>query len=1469
MADDSKNVDSENRVVDARQSKNIETLDALVEKLLELQRSTITSDNPDQPNEIRWQKVEEFLCEYPQLLDQTSLVIDLIYNEFLLRNDIALAVGRRNIDPQEYLERFPEYLDELENQFQFFEGFQSGILTSMAAEDDSPLKELESVGDSSGEQRFKLLNRLGEGGFATVYKAIDNKLKRQVAIKIARTVIDPDSNQARRFTREAESAARLSHPSIVGVYEFGNEDGRPFIVEQLMEGGSLADRLNGKRVPKEDAIQWMIAICDALEYAHQFGIVHRDIKPGNILFDQNNRPHLADFGLASWAESDVTLTQQGDVLGTPAYMSPEQAKGGIEVGPLSDVYSLGVVLYELICGKLPFQGRSTSLLQQTIANEPPAPRSHDTKIPIDLQTVCLKAMAKSPSDRYGSAREMADDLRRFVGHEPIKARPIGPLGKFWRFCRRQPALAITSFVSLVVIVAISIVSFIRIAEQRDLYRTERDRANVQLYESLIANAADKIHNKPTGWYDSAFESLNEASQIDIPNKDVTLHRELMIEALVDTTPRFEVEALHVGNGSAVTSVAFDVDGKYVAAGYNDSSIRIYGFDLSNELRQLECPTSEPIQQLEFSSDGSILFALSGNELRAWELGNNQDILTARPIPLSVQSIVMDGVDSIAVTDRSEARPNKIAISSMDEGIRIFALASNRIGHLISTIDTGNVKVNDMDFSNDGEYLTAALDNSMTGRWTCQSGTLVNSRKTRDPIEQIATSGNVALSTDILSHACEFWRFDVGVNLTAQASSPYRHVGYAGSKAIAATRGGNLVLFDGGQRVAITTSSSSGEITSMSTSRMRNEILVGYRDGSIRKWEMRQSEIVTHVSALVGQVASDGQTIWGTSHKIGLDDQGSVNIQLVERSAIHSIQSSLKTGMLVWGHGKTLAIRDQVGNTNRIENAADSPIIKTCISPDENYIAAYSHSGTVRIWSIPDLKIVNSFDSSKVLAFGLTNTHLVIACPDGTFVRSIEFETESASEDSVKWLCQQSQVSAAIAINDDLVATCGNNNVIEIWDANSWELAYTLVGHTAAIKQIAFRRSVVPAVVPAASRPIALANDSVSNNWHIASLSKDNSLRFWDEQGAELRRVSVEPSAIEFAIDPRNDYIVLNFNDKFAHLYDFDSHQPYAVIADTTTPHPAVNEQLVFSGNGDRFYFAFESLIAFDRELLDESRRTGNRVGPYEIVEPGFSLFDIYAAAASRDGRWHVCGGHDRHVFVRDQSLGKTHHLLGGFGGDIWCTKFNPDSKWLAVGSRRDGNGELSLWNTSTWQCEKRIEFGGHLVSSISWHPTEALIAVGNFDGRVALIDVEQGEVTRELLPPGAATMHVEFNSTGQYLAAARTSAGFSVWSIDATKDEIKIGKPKNVKDAGQMLWGLTFTPGDKKIATVSESGKIKLYSFPDCQPIVTLDSGHPRLRKIAFSQDERLMVVSAYNPQAQIWRLDKLRTELEKHKLDW
>ena len=359
-----------------------------------------------------------YLERHPVIAQDPELAVDIIFNEFALLNEMGgqtVAQSIREVDPQDYLERFPEYAESLEKQFLLYFGIEQALSVQ-----ESPLSTVNHASkreDTENDEdlppidpppRFKLREKLGEGGFATVFKAWDGKLKRWIAIKISKSVFEPNTSEFLRFEREANSAARLSHPAVVSVHEFGVDGGRPFIVSELMEGGSLEMKLKKSGVSYEQAASWLRTICEAVDYGHRYGVVHRDIKPANILFDEAGRPHLADFGLAALVDSEWTLTQVGDLLGTPAYMSPEQATGESQVGPPSDIYSLGVVLYRLICGVVPFSGKW--VLQKNITTDPQPPRAHDPRIPLDLQTICLRALAKSPQSRYSSAREMGDDL---------------------------------------------------------------------------------------------------------------------------------------------------------------------------------------------------------------------------------------------------------------------------------------------------------------------------------------------------------------------------------------------------------------------------------------------------------------------------------------------------------------------------------------------------------------------------------------------------------------------------------------------------------------------------------------------------------------------------------------------------------------------------------------------------------------------------------------------------------------------------------------------------------------------------------------------------------------------------------------------------------------------------------------------------------------------------------------------------
>ncbi len=297
--------------------------------------------------------------------------------------------------------------------------------------DDSP----ESGKKVARFGRFLLKSELGRGSFGVVWRAHDPTMDRDVALKILPPT-SRDSDQD-RFLREVRAAARLKHPGIVSVYEMGEVEGRPFLVMDLIEGETLGLPVKFK---KRKLLEIMVQLVETLQYAHGKGLVHRDIKPSNILIGKDGRPVLVDFGLARTIGRDERVTMTGAVFGTPAYMSPEQAGGTPgEVDARSDLYSLGVVLYEMLGGRLPHEGSTPYEITQSILNDdPPRLRSLNPKIPAELEAITFMAMSRSRDQRYASAQEFVEDLRAFLEGKPVRARQVSPLRLFFRRLRRRP-----------------------------------------------------------------------------------------------------------------------------------------------------------------------------------------------------------------------------------------------------------------------------------------------------------------------------------------------------------------------------------------------------------------------------------------------------------------------------------------------------------------------------------------------------------------------------------------------------------------------------------------------------------------------------------------------------------------------------------------------------------------------------------------------------------------------------------------------------------------------------------------------------------------------------------------------------------------------------------------------------------------------------------------------------------------------
>jgi serine/threonine protein kinase len=366
---------------------------------------------------LRWQQGQRFTVEaysehYPELRSDATAQRALVAGEISLRREAG-----ETLDAAEYRKRFPHLGEWLAERFSSLEPNTSRDDSSHDDDFARPWPALPG---------FEIHGEIGRGGMGVVYKARQAKLNRLVALKMLIGGPGASAKAVKRFRAEAEAVAQLQHPHIVQIFDIIEHDGQLFLSLEYLGGGNLAKQIGGKPQPPRQAAEYVRSLARAMQFAHERGIVHRDLKPSNILLTDDGVPKITDFGLAKRLDAETSTTKTGAVLGTPDYMSPEQAEGrSREVGPPTDVYSLGAILYDLLTGQPPFRHEAlVKVLDAVRFHKPRPPREVCREVPRELDAICLKCLEKEPARRYGSAGELAEDLNRFMNGE---MRPPG----FW------------------------------------------------------------------------------------------------------------------------------------------------------------------------------------------------------------------------------------------------------------------------------------------------------------------------------------------------------------------------------------------------------------------------------------------------------------------------------------------------------------------------------------------------------------------------------------------------------------------------------------------------------------------------------------------------------------------------------------------------------------------------------------------------------------------------------------------------------------------------------------------------------------------------------------------------------------------------------------------------------------------------------------------------------------------------------
>jgi WD40 repeat protein len=1041
---------------------------------------------------------------------------------------------------------------------------------------------------------YEVLGELGRGGMGVVYQARQKGLNRLVALKMILGGAHAGGQDLARFRAEAEAVAKLQHPNIVQIHEVGEVDGLPFFSLEYVDGGALDKRINGTPQPARQSAELIETLARAVHYAHERGIVHRDLKPANILLPRADKDteggwpacssaKITDFGLAKRLDSQAGQTASGAIVGTPSYMAPEQAGGQKQqVGPAADVYALGAILYELLTGRPPFRAETPlDTVLQVLTDEPVPPTRLQPKVPRDLETIALKCLRKEIGQRYASAGELADDLRRFLNDEPIRARPLGVIARSWRWCRRRPVVAgLSAAVVLLVLLVASAAPLVAVKQASLRHQAEQKQQEAERAQEEAEHkrqVAVEARAELTQQKDQAVRELY-ARTTALAYQEWQANNVSRAERLLDSTPdRFrdwewgylkqlfhaELLTLH-GHAGLPWRLALDPAGKrLVSLGRNDHMVYIWDTGTG------QIVGSRPMDALAVSADGSLLAHRTDREPQKVQVVRAATGEPMRTLPGHV------GQTSYAAFSHDRQR---LATVGTDQSVRIWDVATGK--ELLKIHEPFRRLLHDLAFSPDGKRLAWKTAEGWLAVYDAASGKQLYHH--REDLGGTIPWVRPAFSPDGSRLASP--GFDGHVRLYETSSG----------KLLATLRGHRSFVF------AVAFSPDGRRLAS-----------AGF-DKTARVWDTDEArEILTlrgHNHFVVDVVFSaDGRRL---------------------------ATSSSDTTIKIWdappgpaSDGKDAPPRDSVGPVHDpmpeyVTLAGHTGAVE-CIafSPDGSRLASAGWDGTVRVYDLATTRAVQTWREAgypfggvayspdgKLLAYGTGGTK--------GYAAGKIFLRQAQTGKLVRTLVGHTTPVAAVAFTPDggrLVSVGGSEvawqkGEVKIWDVKTGQVVLNPEGHALAVRSLAV---------------------SPDGKW-FATSGNDSQVRLWDlATGKEVRRLGeVDPLFLGLAFSRDGRRLAAGANDRLAAGPIHPSVRVWDVATgkELARCHGHTRELfgLAFSPNDRRLVSA-----SLDMTVKVWDPETGQEL----LTLPGHRS-EVYGVTFSPDGRLLASCGYDCAIHVR-------------------------------------------------------------------------------------------------------------------------------------------------------------------------------------------------------------------------------------------